>query len=307
GGARFESFVKKSLLNRLMDCTCNQFSPNAYALSDESLQAFVEQIRQRKPVLLYGYASSIYHLARFVRQNNVDDIKFKSVFSSAEVLYPDQRALIEETFETKVFDRYATRELGEIGSQDESQTGLRLSVENVFVEILDDDGQPAPPGRPGQVVVTNLTNFGMPFIRYNLADVAAWHPENDKIVPGQRAHPMLSIVEGRNNDMFRTRDGRIVWGGVTNPLWNVAGVKQFQYIQKSFDLVVVKVVVDGSLPRPVQAEVERAIHTALGPEVSVRFEFPAEIPMGKSGKHRYQICEIDPATSPSLPQREPSL
>ncbi len=293
GGASFESAKKFSLRDFLMDWTFNRFATNAYALNTDSMTEFVDKIRAKRPMLLYGYASSIYHFAKFAKENNYNDIKFKSVFSSAEVMYPDQRQFIEETFDTQVYDRYATRELGELGSQDETQTGLRVSVENVFIEIVDEEGQPTPPGEAGNVIVTQLTNYGMPFIRYYLSDMAAWHPDTGKpAVSGQRAHPMLSIIEGRENDMFRARDGSIVWGGVNNALWNVDGVKQFQFIQKSYDLVIVKVVTENGLAIEHQNNVEKAIHTALGTDVEVKFEFPNEIPVDKSGKFRYQICEI---------------
>ena len=290
GGASFETADRSSLREQLMDWTWNRFSTNAYSLSNEKLLEFALQARQKRPILLYGYASSIFYFAKFVQENDFSDIKFKSIFSSAEVLYPDQRQLIEDVFEAKIFDRYATRELGEIGSQCPAQKGLHLSLENVYVEVLDDEGNPTQPGQPGNIIVTNLTNYGMPFIRYNLADVVAWHPDDH--CPCGRNHPMLSVVEGRHNDMFKTRDGRIVWGGITNPLWDIEGIKQFQFVQKSYDLVVVRVVKEGELLEAARQNVIKAIHAALDDKVTVQFEFPTEIPVEKSGKYRYQICEI---------------
>ena len=291
-GANLEVSRAQSLRSRLMDWTLNRFVTNAYVLSDESMHAFADRIRRRRPCLLYGYASSLYHFAGFVQQNSFDDIKFQSVFSSAEVLYPHQRRFIEDTFGCQVLDRYATRELGELGSQCEYQTGLHASVESVYVEILDDNGQPTWPGEPGNIVVTNLNNYGMPFVRYSLADVVSWYPADT--CPCGRAHPMLSIVEGRHNDMFKTHDGRVVWGfGRVNPLWDIEGVKQFQCVQKAYDLVVVRVVKEGGLQVAEQVRVENAIQAVLGDHVKVEFQFPAAIPIEESGKCRYQICEID--------------
>lgn len=300
GGASFEATGHKSLRDRLMDWTWNRFAMNAYAFSDETMLQFANKIRQRHPILLYGYASSIFYFAQFIKENNFTDIHFKSIFSSAEVLYPDQRHFIEETFKTQVFDRYATRELGEVGSQCEAQTGFHVSLENVYVEIINDEGQPTQPGEPGHIIVTNLNNYGMPFIRYNLADVIAWHPDNS--CSCGRKHPMLSVVEGRHNDMFKTRTGRTVWGGITNPLWDVENVKQFQFIQKNYDLVVVRIVKEGELSSDTLNRVQKAVQAALDEGVEVRFEFPNEIPTEKSGKYRYQICEID--TSPlAIPEK----
>lgn len=115
-------------------------------------------------------------------------------------MYPEQRCFIEETFKGQVFDRYATCELGEIAYQCQAQMGMHLSVENVYLEIVNAEGQPAQPGELGQVVVTSLTNYGMPFIRYNMADIAAWY--SNEPCPCGRGHPMMSALKGRQNEML---------------------------------------------------------------------------------------------------------
>ncbi len=85
----------------------------------------------------------------------------------------------------------------------------------------------------------------------------------------------------------------MIWGGIGNPLWQMEGVKKFQFIQKSFDYVVVRIVKEGPMSQVQRAEVEKAVKFALGEQVQLNFEFPDEIPVERSGKHRYQICEID--------------
>jgi phenylacetate-CoA ligase len=290
-GASFEVSHARALRARLLHWALNRFITNAYVLSEKSMHAFAAKCVHRRPRLISGYASSIYHFAQFLRDNPAYDLRFiDAIFSTSEILYPAQRQLIEETFDCKVFVNYATRELGALGCECEVHNGLHTSVANAYIEILK-DGIPAKPGEAGDIFVTNLNNYGMPFIRYQLADVVAWKP--DERCPCGRAHPKLELVEGRHNDMFKTRDGRAVWGGIGNPLWNMEGVKKFQFIQKTFDYVVVKVVKDGPMSQSQQAEVERAVRTALGDQVKVDFEFPDEIPVARSGKHRYQICEID--------------
>jgi phenylacetate-CoA ligase len=290
-GASFEVSYARNLRVRFMNLLLNRFVTNAYRLSEESMHAFAATAVRRRPRLLFGYASSLYRFAQFICNNPSYDLKFVgAVFTTSEVLYPAQRQLIEDTFGCKVFNRYATRELGALACECGAHTGLHISVENAYVEILN-DGAPTEPDEPGDIFVTNLNNYGMPFIRYQLADVAAWHP--DEHCPCGRAHPMMKVVEGRHNDMFKRRDGGAVWGGIGNPLWNMEGVRKFQFIQKTYDYVVVKVASDGPFTQVQQAEVEKAVNTALGGGVKVDFEFPDEIPVGRSGKHLYQICEVD--------------
>jgi phenylacetate-CoA ligase len=289
-GASFEAGYARNLRARLMNLLLNRFIVNAYVLSEEGMHEFAAEAMSRRPQLLFGYASSLFRFAQFLGQNAQYDLSFvEAVFSTSEVLYPAQRELVAETLGCQVFNRYATRELGALACECEAHTGLHTSFENAYIELLK-DGAPAESGEAGDMVVTNLSNFGMPLIRYQLADAAEWHPE--QYCPCGRSHPMIKIVEGRHNDLLRRRDGGYVWGGIGNPLWTIQGVSKFQFIQKSLDYVVVRVVKDEPLSENQQNAVETAVKTALGDHVRLDFEFPDDIPVERSGKHRYQICEV---------------
>jgi len=290
-GASFEVSYARNIRAQLMNWALNRFVTNAYVLSEDSMHTFAANAMRRRPRLLFGYASSLYRFAQFLGDNPTYNLDFvDAAFSTSEVLYPAQRELIESTFGCRVFNRYATRELGALACECGAHTGLHVSVENVYVEILR-DGTPAKAGEPGDIFVTNLNNYGMPFIRYQLADVASWHREDG--CPCGRAHPMIEVVDGRHNDMFRTRDGGVVWGGIGNPLWNMKDVEKFQFVQKSLDHVLVRIVKDGPMREAQRDEVERAVKLALGDDIRLDFEFPDDIPVARSGKHSYQICEVD--------------
>jgi phenylacetate-CoA ligase len=288
-GANFELVTSQSLRTRLMDWVLNRFLTNAYVLSEENLGAFAERVRRQRPRILFGYSSSLHRFAQFVREKHYDDITFDGVFSSAEVLFPEQRQYIEETFKCKMFNRYGTRDLGGVACECDAHTGLHASIENNYIEILN-DSQAALPGEAGDIVVTNLNNFGMPFIRYCIEDVGAW--STLERCPCGRELPLMDLVHGRRIDMFKTRGGRTVWGGFASPLFAMEGIKRFQLVQKSLDLVVARIVKEDKLDQAQLDTIERTVKTALGADVEVRFEFPDEIPVLDSGKYRYAICEI---------------
>ncbi len=288
-GANFEVQALKAFRTRLMDWALNRFVTNAYVLSEDSMQAFADKVRQRKPRIIFCYPSSLHQFARFVRDHGYRDIHFDWMFSSAEVLYPAQRQYIEETFGGQMLNRYGTRELGCIGCECPAHRGLHMSIENVFVEILQ-NGKPAEPGAPGDIVVTNLNNYGMPFIRYSVGDVGTLALDQD--CSCGRALPLMKLVQGRRIDMFKTRDGRAVWGGFASPLFGMKGVEQFQLVQKSLDLVVARIVKDGELDPARLKTIEHTVKIALGDDVQVKFEFPDKIPVLASGKYRYAISEL---------------
>jgi phenylacetate-CoA ligase len=291
-GASFEVKVSEAIRTRLMDWILNRFVANAYILSEESMSAFAAQIRRRRPRILFGYTSCLYRFAEFVRERSLNDIKFDAIFATAEVLYPGQRQFIKDVFGGSIFDRYGSRELGGISCECGAHTGLHVSIENNYVEIVRDlDGnEPARPGEVGHIIVTNLNNLGMPFIRYRIEDMGAWSALD--VCPCGRESPLMESVQGRRADMFKTRDGRSVWLAMAGPLFGMKGVRQFQLVQKALDLVVVRIAKEGPLDENRLAEIERTLHTALGDQVKVVVEFPDNIPVLESGKQRYVVSEL---------------
>jgi phenylacetate-CoA ligase len=101
---------------------------------------------------------------------------------------------------------------------------LHVNPLNALVEILLPDGSPAPPGVPGQVVVTDMLNWTMPLIRYRIGDVAAM------LAVGKLRLPRLEIVAGRETDFVVTPDDRFV-SGASLTLISAPGIAQLQYVQ----------------------------------------------------------------------------
>jgi phenylacetate-CoA ligase len=93
------------------------------------------------------------------------------VTSSAEMLLPKARDLIESTLGVKVMDIYACSEARDIAWQCGQGTAYHINADNVIVEIMKGD-QPAAFGEVGEVVITDLNRYVMPIIRYRSGDLA---------------------------------------------------------------------------------------------------------------------------------------
>lgn len=276
----------------LIDWIWGRFRLNAYEMTQATVPAFIERIRRQKPVVLFGFATDLYQFAQFVRQSPQPHITFKGVFSTAELMVPLMRQYIEETFQCKVFNRYGTFELGGVACECQTHVGLHVSVENNYVEILR-DGSPADPGQVGDLIVTNLNNLGMPFIRYAIGDAGAWHT-GDNCACG-RAAPRLESLDGRIRDAFRTRDGRIIYTGFSGHAFHCLAhpsIQQFQIVQKTVDRMLVRLVPCGEVPQSILDEISKTFRGMFGDNVTVDFEFLSEIPPLPSGKHQYAISEL---------------
>jgi phenylacetate-CoA ligase len=283
-----ETTIAERVRVGLMNWTLNRFVTDAYRLTDDSLATFAQQVRRHRPRVIFGYPSSLCLFARHVRERRLDDIRFEAIFTSAELIFQDQRRYLEEAFGGRVFNRYGSRELGGISCECDQHVGMHVSADNNLIEILK-DGRPAEPGEVGDVVVTNLNNLGMPFIRYSIDDLGAWSTQTS--CPCGRALPLMDLTQARRSELFPTRDGREARVTGVWSLFGAKGMRQFQIVQKSLDLVVVRIVRDGEPDQAKLEAVETTLKELLGSNVEVRFEFPDEIPVSKLGKHRYLISE----------------
>jgi len=293
-GSNFEETMMHSLRTRLIDWEWNRFLVNAFTLTDEKMAAFAKRVQREHPLILFGYASSLHRFAQFVQKGPYEGINFDGIISSAEVLPQASLQVIEETFKCRVFNRYGTKELGGIACECEAHNGLHVSAENNLIEILCDD-RPTRPGETGSIIVTNLNNWGMPFIRYSIGDEGAWG--DDSRCPCGRSSPRLETVEGRIVDRFITRDGRSSWAGFAGDgyslLFAQPTIKQFQIIQESLDKITVLLVKGGEIPASLLNQIAHTLHTAFGEDIVVEFEFPDNILPLPSGKHQYAISRVD--------------
>lgn len=292
-GANFEETTAHALRTRLIDWEWNRFLANGFTFTEANIEKFAERVYREKPRVLFGYASCIHRFAQYVRRSKYQGITFDGIITSAEVLHEVVRQVIEETFQCPVLNRYGSKELGGIACECRERNGLHISAENNWVEILN-DGEPALPGEVGSLIVTNLNNWGMPFIRYSIGDEAAWG-STEKCRCG-RSSPRLQTVQGRLVDQFVTRDGRASWAGFAgdgySSLLAQPYIKQFQIIQESLDQITVRLVKDGEIPISLLARLEKTLKTAFGEDVDIEFEFPEEIPVLPSGKHQYAITRV---------------
>jgi phenylacetate-CoA ligase len=291
-GAPFAPGLMRRVRTQLINRVWNRVQINAFLMTDQAMTAFAQQVQREKPRILFGYASSLYRFAQFVQGSPYQGIRFDGVFTGAELLLPAVRQYLEETFRCRVFNHYGTNELGGLACECEAHTGLHVSAENAFVEILS-EGRPAGPGEVGDLVITNLNNLGMPFIRYSIGDGGAWHA--GEACPCGRALPRLNSVDGRRADAFTTSDGRSIWTGFTGAAFGClahATIRQFQIVQKSLDHIVVRLVREGEVPPATLEAITRAMVAAFGAGIVVNFEFPEEIPPLPSGKHQYAISEV---------------
>jgi phenylacetate-CoA ligase len=264
---------------------------NAFRMSPERMQDFVATLNRIRPRLIVAYAQAAYELARYVERSGLCLVPQPAIVTSAGTLYPFMRETIARVFGGQVYNLYGSREVSDIACEAPGVDGLWVPPWGNWVEIVDDYGNPLPAGEEGNIVVTCLTNYAMPLLRYRIGDRGALLPGSAGDGAG---HQVLRHVSGRNVDVFRTRDQTMIDGEYfTHLMYFRPWVERFQVVQKSHEELVFRVVrVNGEPPAADLAEITAKSRLVMGPACQVRFEFLRDLPAHPSGKFRYTISEL---------------
>jgi len=283
--------IKAKFRNVLLD---RRIVLDTSSITAEKLAAFKKQLIRFRPEIYVAYANSVYLFARYLKEmRSADHHRPKAIITSAELLDFEQRRLIESVFGCEVYDRYGSRETSIIASECGSHTGLHICAEALYIEFIK-DGKPAGPERPGKIIITDLLNYGMPFIRYQIEDVGM---AIDQACPCGRGLPLMKIAGGRMTDFLVTPDGRIISGASLTIylIANAPGVAQAQILQERRNEIVLKIVRNEKFGEESLQFFEREIPRFFGTGMRYDLEFVEQIPLESSGKYRFSISRIDPA------------
>lgn len=277
---------------KIIDLLSNRIRLSSFNFSDGDFLAYYGRLNRFRPQYLYGYASMIYEFADFLQRNN---IKFSVplVITTSEVLYSYQRDLIQKILSCRVINEYGCGEVGPIAFEC-PEGGMHLMADNLYIEILKEDGSPASCGEVGQVVVTELHSRAMPLIRYQIMDSVE---VGDERCPCGRSLPLIREVIGRAYDYLVSKSGRRFHGEKVMYLLEhlqdlKMGVRYIQVTQKTFLKLNIKVVQDEGFKDKALDIMRAYFSEALGQSLDIEFQSVNQIPRERSGKLRVVICEL---------------
>jgi phenylacetate-coenzyme A ligase PaaK-like adenylate-forming protein len=255
-------------------------------MNDDFIFEFVTKLRKFSPKTLIGHGHSLYFFAKFLVDNKIDNIKFDGIISTAETLFDNERKFIEELFGDIVYDRYGCEELSIIASECENHEGLHINAEGIYLEVIDGDET-----TPGELVITDLVNKGMPFIRYKIGDMATLL--NSPCSCG-RGLPRIRKVFGRVTDILYTPEGKIISGVsiLDTFMIHINGFKQVQIIQSKIDHIHFKIVKDRSYTDNSLEKLYEIVPKIFSSKMNFTIEFVDTIPKTARGKFQFTICKI---------------
>ncbi len=259
-------------------------------MSESDMDAYYAKLVRFKPSVLYGYPNAMARFGRFIVDRKLPPVKVKTIIATAERLTAEQRVFLESVYGGEVFNQYCTREYGCVGFECKMHHGFHIDVGSVYVEIVK-DGRRVEPGETGEIVITDLLNYGMPLIRSRTGDIAALSPERCEC---GSALPLLKSFDGRIPDNIVRPDGSVVAGVLLSYLlMDIPAVRAAQYIQESQNDLNVLLEIREELTDEMKQEAVRQIRERVGSDMTVRITPVAEIPRNPlSGKFQEVISKI---------------
>jgi phenylacetate-coenzyme A ligase PaaK-like adenylate-forming protein/glycosyltransferase involved in cell wall biosynthesis len=263
-----------------------------FEMKEELLAKTIREISAWRPTLIDGYAEALNLLAQYIQASGGLTNKPRGVMSSAQTLPEGSRRVIEEAFGCKVYDKYGGREFSGIAYECEAHDGHHVVSEGYIVEILR-DGKPAAPGETGEVVITDLNNYCMPFIRYRIGDLAQ-AVDNSATCSCGRGMPRIGNIDGRVQSIIQGIDGRYLPGTFFAHYLKEFdfAFKLYQVVQEERDAMAFKVVKGSRYSNDVLDEVLTTFRRYLGEEMRIDVEFVEDVQMIRTGKRLASVSRL---------------
>lgn len=253
--------------------------------NDESIKEVVSRLKKFCPEIIFGYTQTIFFLAKYMNRYQIKIKNPKAIITTAETLTDVQRDFIEKQFKSKIFDQYGCGEVESIAYECEAHNGYHIVDEHVIVEILRNDGLPTEPGELGHILVTDLDNYVMPFIRYKNGDMGIL--SNSDCCCCGRGLSKIEKIEGRESDIILTNDGKVIsipsfYGSTA--FKHIKGIEQYQVIQENIENVTIKIVTDENITSRELDHLYSITKDYLGGKMVVNIEKVHRIEPEENGK-----------------------
>lgn len=252
-------------------------------------EEWIGRIQKFNPQALVGYEMTFKILADAIQKSNILDIRPEFVFHSSGILDDYSRNHLESVFQTRIIDIYGSDEAGCIAWECPACSGYHTCPDMVILEVLK-KGKSAVPGESGEVVITNLQSFAMPFIRYRQDDVVTVSPNSPQC---GRNFPLIKSIAGRLDDFIVTQSGECM---SPTPFYHsidpVPGVKRWKLVQESADNITLKIEPGTGFDRSTVQMINRNLERLVKGEFKIDISVVDSIPIDPSTKFRAVSSKI---------------
>jgi len=244
-----------------------------------------KMIERHQPLFLQGYPSMIAEFCNIMNQENIPAYKsLKAVITTAEMLYPHYRKQIEDTLGVPVFDHYGCNDGGLLSYECERHNGFHYNdLESIANVVAPDESG------IGKLVITNLWNRSMPFIRYENGDLVSLGQEPCRC---GRIYPLIRNVIGRSGDILRFSNGRTLGAPGLTLIFKELPIEGWQVVQTGQDKLEVRIKAKQNLQIDLEAYIRKIICHHLESDIDISIIYVTQLAVTKHGKLKPVFVEM---------------
>lgn len=274
--------ANENYLSKIKTFLRARYDINVYKLDNYNIKKHFEYIEKFKPSYIRGYKSGIVEFAELLKKNNLffSKAKFKVAIVTAEILYKEERKLIEKMLNCKVANEYGSADAG-LFAYECPEGSMHINEESVYIDVKENSS----------VNVTELFNYSMPLINYK---------NNDEIIISNkdcscgRTSRLIKEVKGRTSGYILKPDGTTINQGVLVGLFTCFNeekpnsIRKFKVYQNKNNFKI-KIVPLENFDSTCQDLLINKFHKEIGKEINIEFELVNNIKREKSGKLVYFV------------------
>ena len=271
---------------RLKDRLSKRYRFSTFDLSEDQFDQNLAKFKTTNFDYINGYTSAIVQFAKYLKRKN---IVLKTICPSlkicivtSEMLFTEDKNLLETQFGIPIINEYGAAELGLIAFENTLNQWV-INSEDLYVEILDENNKVLPNGEEGRIVITSLYNKAHPFIRYDLGDIGVLSKMSTIKTP------ILEKLIGRTNDIVKLPSGKTA-AGLTfyyitkTVIEEDANVKEFIIEQLKLDTFKITYTSNNVISNGKKQDIINAIGRYLESGLTVDFEQKRSLDRSNRGK-----------------------
>lgn len=283
-----------NLKEKIKDLISKRYRFVIFDLSNNELEKIYKTFKVKSFDYINGYTSSIVLFAKYLKENGIvlKEVcpTLKVCFVTSEMLFEEDKKIIEKQFGVPVVNEYGSSETSLIAFQNLDDEWL-VNSQTLFVEILDENNQPVSNGKEGKVVITSLYNKAHPFIRYDIGDVGILDEKSTL------QKPILKKLIGRTNDVAILPSGKkspgLTFYYVTKSIIEDDGnVKEFIIKQTKIDSFEIDYVSENELTALQIEKIKQAIDLYLEPNLHFTYNRKSILQRTARGKLKQFQSEL---------------
>ncbi|WP_458071080.1 phenylacetate--CoA ligase family protein [Rhodanobacter sp. BL-MT-08] len=295
GGAVGQPGRVRQFKDRLYNAAFARHVLNSFQMTEANMADYADAIDAYRPEVIVAYVGPLVRLAQWLIATGRKIFRPQSIIGAAEALHEFQRQILEQAFGCPAYNTYGCREFMLIASECERREGMHVNADHLVVELRKPAGAHVAQNA-GDVVITDLFNYGMPFVRYVNGDMAT---ASSAACGCGRGLPLLERIDGRTLDAIRTPDGHVLPGEFfPHMLKDVPGLIRFQVVQRQLDRLDLAIVRGAGFNDASMAYIRSEVAKVLGTSIELSCRFVDDIALTPSGKLRVTVSELGPAAVP---------